>query len=214
VLLAVAWVGGCATVAPPAPPSAPSESSQRAWELRQAQLLPLNSWDLRGRVALRSAHDGGQASLHWVRAADQQVIDLRGPLGRGLVRLSQDAQGATLLDDNQRTYTAGNAEALLFETTGWHIPLDGLPYWVRGVPIPGAPLRLQLDDYGRLAVLWQSGWEVRFLAYTRVGVHDLPSRLTLLLAQGETEAAPSAHAEAGSYPVEARLVIEQWARLE
>ena len=198
---------GCAT--PTILP--PLENPQLAWQLRQAQLLPLTTWQLVGRVALRSGQEGGQASLRWQHTPAGQTIDLRGPLGRGLVRLQQDEQGVRLLDGAQQVHAADSAEALLFNTTGWHIPLEGLNYWIRGVPVPGVPQQLKLDDQGRLAVLWQSGWEVRFLAYTRFGQHDLPTRLTLLRPQ-ETDTPPSDLP--GRLPVEARLIIERWTLLQ
>ncbi len=205
--LLVLLTAGCA--APAVLP--PLENPQLAWQVRQAQLLPLTTWQLVGRVALRSGQEGGQASLRWDHTPAGQTIDLRGPLGRGLVRLQQDEQGVRLLDSAQQVYTAENAEVLLFNTTGWHIPLDGLNYWIRGVPVPGVPLRQELDDQGRLSVLWQSGWEVRFLAYARFGNHDLPSRLTLLLPQGMDS---SPLEPAGRLPVEARLIIERWTLLQ
>ena len=188
----------------------PRENPQLAWQDRQAQLLPLTTWKLAGRVAVRSAQEGGQVSMRWERNPQGQNIDLSGPLGRGLIRLQQDENGARLQDSNQRVHIAPNAEALLFNTTGWRIPLEGLHYWIRGLPAPGAPARQELDDQGRLAILWQSGWEIRFLAYTRFGIHDLPSRLTLILPQE----AVSATTNLVNSPVEARLIIERWLQLQ
>ncbi len=208
--LLVLLTAGCAT--PSVLP--PLENPQRAWQVRQAQLLPLTTWNLVGRVALRSANDGGQASLRWEHTPVGQTIDLSGPLGRGLVRLQQDERGVRLLDGAQQVTTAENAEALLFNATGWHIPLEGLHYWIRGVPVPGVPQHLELDDQGRLAVLWQSGWEVRFLSYTRFGDHDLPNRLTLLLPQAVASSPSPSSDPAGRAPVEARLIIERWTLLQ
>ncbi len=188
----------------------PQDNPQLAWRDRQAQLLPLTTWKFAGRVAIRSAQEGGQVSMRWERNSQGENIDLSGPLGRGLIRLQQDENGARLQDSNQRVHTAPNAEALLFNTTGWRIPLEGLHYWIRGLPAPGAPARQELDDQGRLAILWQSGWEIRFLAYTRFGLYDLPSRLTLILPQEAVSAAPGS----ANSPVEARLIIERWLQLQ
>ena len=143
---------------------------------------------------------------------------MRGPLGSGLVRLEQDAGGATLTDNGRNVYRAESIEDLLFDATGWHIPLDGLTYWIRGLPVPAVPLKQELDEQGRLAVLWQSGWEVRFQAYARHGEHDLPSRLTLTLPQPETSltqpGALTGHDQDGDYPIQARLIVERWTLLQ
>lgn len=210
VCLAALLLVGCVT--PAVLP--PLENPQRVWQERQAQLQPLTTWHLVGRAALRTEEGGGQASLRWQHSPAQQTIDLRGPLGRGMVRLQQDEHGTRLLDSAQQVYRADNAEALLFSVTGWQIPLDGLNYWIRGVPVPDAPQQQELDDRGRLRVLWQSGWEVRFLAYTRFGVHDLPQRLTLRLLPQAGSRPPSPSDSPRPPRVEARLVIERWTLLQ
>jgi len=184
--------------------------------MREAQLSPLDTWDVSGRLALRTAHDGGQASLRWVRRNDRYTIDLTGPLGRGLMRLQQDRDGASLEDSDRHVYHAENAEALLLETTGWRIPLAGLSYWIRGLPVPDVPNEQQLDATGRLRSLHQLGWVIKFLGYAQYGRYDLPSHITLTLS-GPPDAAPDLKAPASGtpgYPVEARLVIERWALLK
>lgn len=191
-------VAGCA--APVVRP--PDSDLERAWLTHEAGLKTLTEWDMRGRLALRSANDGGQAGLRWVRRADDFQIDLSGPLGGGLLRLTRDNGGVRLTDGKRHEYRADSAEALLYNTTGWHIPLDDMHYWIRGLPVPSVPRERQLDADGRLSVLRQSGWEIRYLAYARYGRYALPSRVTLTSRQ------PDADAVAG--PVEARVVIERW----
>ena len=71
--------------------------------------------------------------MHWTQRPGSLRIELRGPLGSGLVRLQQDAGGATLTDNGRNVYRAESIEDLLFDATGWHIPLDGLTYWIRGL---------------------------------------------------------------------------------
>ena len=53
--------------------------------------------------------------------------------------MEQTAGGARLEADDQ-VYTDPSATALLYQTTGWDIPLDQLLSWVKGVPRAG-------DDY-------------------------------------------------------------------
>lgn len=204
-------LAGCTTVAPRAPVANPA----LAWRAREQQLSSLNNWDVSGRLALRTAHDGGQAGLRWIRRNDRYTIDLSGPLGRGLVRLKQDPQGASLEDAERHVYRAGNAEELLLETTGWRIPLHGLEYWIRGLPVPDVPKEQQLDDSGRLRSLRQLGWHIRFTGYVQFGRYELPSHIVLTLpGPADGRVFDGSPADASDYPVEARLVIERWALLQ
>lgn len=192
---------GCVTV--PAPP--PVENPAAAWQARQAELRTLSAWTLQGRLAMRAAEEGWQASVHWIRDGARQRIDLTGPLGRGHLRLTQDDDGAELRDADQRTWRAENAQQLLYRTTGWLVPLDGLDYWILGLPAPGPAVKLELDDQGRLKTLDQSGWDIRFLEYARSGSLDLPSRI-FMKRQGDGNVAASAK----QVDVEVRLIVERW----
>ncbi len=202
-------LAGC-SIAPLRPP--PVENPARTWQTRESDLSLLRSWDVSGRLALRTAHDGGQAALRWVWYDDEYTIDLSGPLGRGLVRLRQDRNGASLEDADRHVYHAKNAERLLVETTGWRIPLNGLSYWIRGLPVPGVPHELKLDSAGRLRSLHQLGWEIDFLAYAQYDRYDLPSHIIMTLAGPPGAASDPKTLSSGEpeFPVVARLVIQRW----
>ncbi len=204
-------LGGCATAPSPAPVANPA----LAWRARVAKLAPLGTWDVRGRLALRTAHHGGEVSLRWVRDDSRYTIHLSGPLGHGLVQLQQGPGGARLEDAHRHVYRAANAEVLLFETTGWHVPLDGLTYWIRGLPVPGIPHEQNLDGAGQLQYLQQLGWTIRFLAYARYGRYILPRDIELMRpAPANATRTTGAHPPGERLgPVEARLVIERWAYL-
>ncbi len=195
----------CLSCAAPLP-RPPADHLQRLWQTRESALLPIQHWELRGRLAVRTEERGGQASLTWKRAAAQHSIRLNGPLGRGMVRVTQDETGAQLQDAEQRVFYADNAEDLLFRYTGWRLPLTNLNYWVRGVPVPNLPATRELDDAGRLKSLRQQGWEVQYQEYVRFEGHELPNRLTLTYDQ--KRASPERPA------MEVRLVIDRWAQVQ
>ena len=169
-------------------------------------LLPIQHWELRGRLAVRADERGGQASLSWKRAGVQHSIRLNGPLGRGMVRVTQDENGAQLQDAELRVFQATNAEELLYRYTGWRLPLTNLNFWVLGVPVPDLPASQELDAAGRLKTLRQQGWEIQYQDYVQSANHELPSRLTLTSLPDR--AAPELPA------MEVRLVIERWAQVQ
>ena len=193
---------GCVTVPPPSPVDNPAV----AWQQRQSELSPITTWKIRGRLALRTADEGWQASVNWAREGELHRIDITGPLGRGHLRLVHDRHGAELLDAEKRTWHAENAEQLLFRATGWRVPLDGLNYWMVGLPSPLEAASENLDGYGRLKTLIQSGWDIQFLEYMRYGTLDLPKKL--FLKRKDTGMGNHITSDA---TLEVRLVIEHWA---
>ena len=195
----------CLSCAAPLP-RPPADHLQRLWQARASALLPIQQWDLRGRLAVRADERGGQASFTWKRAAAQHRIRLNGPLGRGAVLVTQDETGAQLQDAEQRVFHAASAEELLFRYTGWRLPLTHLNYWVRGVPVPGLVSSQELDDAGRLKTLRQQGWDVQYQDYAQFEGHELPNRLILTY--------PPNPAAVDMPAMEVRLVIERWAQVQ
>jgi outer membrane lipoprotein LolB len=154
---------------------------------------------------VRAADQGGHATLNWKRDGERHRMDFTGPLGRGHLRLTQDSQGAELRDADKRVWRAADAGRLLYRATGWIVPLDGMNYWVLGLPAPGPAPERQLDEQGRLKRLTQSGWDIQFLEYTRHGAFDLPSKMYIARQDRHAEASPDA-----GETLEVRLSIEHW----
>ncbi len=185
------------------PPTRPSAEVEALWDAREPRLAAIDAWDVRGRLAVRAPDGGGQAVLRWQREDDAHEIDLTGPLGKQLLKLFEDAHGARMRDAQQREFAAPDAQALLWQATGWRVPLTGLRHWIVGLPAPGAAQARELDAQGRLERLRQLDWDVRFLDYMRVDGVDLPRRIVLRylapLAAGDDDA-----------EVELRLLVQAW----
>lgn len=203
IALAAVVVAGCATI----DDRPPTQDVTAAWQQRQVELAALNHWQIRGRLSARTEDEGWHASLLWMRDNDRHAIDLWGPLGRGHVRLNQDPSGAQLRDAQNNTYWAKDGKRLLFDITGWWLPLDSLNYWVLGVPVPAEPNVQSLDASGRLKRLRQLGWDIDFVQYRRQGNYDLPSKLFIRRKLDVTE---GVQPDADPPTLEVRLFIERW----
>ena len=58
------------------------------------------------------------------------------------------------------------------------MPVKSLLYWMRGLPNWNINREKQkLDEFGRLALLQQDGWRVRFKRYSYVDKHELPQKI-------------------------------------
>ena len=172
------------------------------WRQRQIHLSELQQWQLHGRAVLQMNGKGTNLSLHWQHQPSRQQLDLSGPLGRGHIQVSQDKNGAVLTNSKRQRYAADNIQRLIYDTSGWLLPVDHMVYWVRGIPDPGQPNRAVLDDRGRLKHLQQSGWHIEYTKYMQAGNRQLPGRITLSRPAGKDN---------GNMPaVKMRLAVSRW----
>jgi outer membrane lipoprotein LolB len=65
------------------------------------------------------------------------------------------------------------------QALGWHLPLNGLHHWVLGMADSESPAQIERADNGRISVLHQDGWEVRYLGYAGAQPDSLPKRMQL-----------------------------------
>ena len=152
VLLGLSMLGGCALLpSAPAPVARPANSEFSAFALN-------------GRISIQHLGKRQSAGLHWKHLARSDEILLLTPLGQTAARIYRDDTKATL-DDGSRHYQDADAEALMQQVLGWHLPLNGLHYWVLGKADPEVPAQIERAANGQISVLRQDGWEVRYLRY-------------------------------------------------
>ena len=140
----------------------------------------------RGRTLADAEHMGGEGLAHAF-----------GHL-RGVRVLALAEQGeAVLAEARQLRLLVDGAGQVLAEATGWEIPVEQLPDWVRGLPAQGAiaPEHLGFDAEGRPRVLRQQGWQVDYLDWypAEAGRPALPRRI-----------------EAVNGDAKVRLIVDEW----
>ena len=181
-------LSGCATA--PRVDSIP----QLDWSERQQQLAQLQRWSFSGRLAIKDANDESwSASLRWQQDGDSYDIQLSGAFGQGAARLSGHDGYAVIEMAEHSALTANSAEALMQQQLGWSMPVQGLKYWLLGMPVPGSVGQTAFNEVGRLQSLRQSGWQVRYRDYLDVDGLELPRKLELENPR-----------------LRARLVIDRW----
>ena len=168
---------------------------QLDWSERQQQLAQLQRWSFSGRLAIKDANDESwSASLRWQQDGDSYDIQLSGAFGQGAARLSGHDGYAVIEMAEHSALTANSAEALMQQQLGWSMPVQGLKYWLLGMPVPGSVVgQSAFNEVGRLQSLQQSGWQVRYRDYLDVDGLELPRKLELENPQ-----------------LRARLVIDSW----
>jgi len=151
-------------------------------------------FELDGRINLRVQKDAYTGRVHWEHTEAADELWFYSPLGTTVAHLRRDDTGALLVTSEGREYRAKNLRKLALEVLGWDLPLEALPYWLRGLQWPGGtPPDEQFDGQGQLMRLTQSGWLISYLDWAPAGVRGLPSKLDV---QGER--------------LRIRLAVEQW----
>lgn len=168
-------LAACETLAPRV-----AGEDAEAWEARRARLLAMEDWSLEGRIAIRTAEDGQSANIIWEQQGDYFDGQLFGPFGAGNTRIVGSAEELVLkTSDGGELYTR-NPERDLYWELGWTVPLEQMPYWVRGLPGPGKARDIEIDGAGRLQSLRQGAWELEISQYVeRDGGEIMPRKLTL-----------------------------------
>ena len=156
-------LSGCATQ--PVAPSLRPDSSDTA------------TFAMNGRISVKHNGSRDSAGLRWVHSAHSDEMLLLNPLGQTAVRVYR-TEGKATLDDGDRHYQDTDVESLMAQVLGWSLQLNALHHWVMGMAADG-PALIERDALGRLAVLRQDGWEVRYLSYADERADSLPKRLEL-----------------------------------
>ena len=142
--------------------------------------MQLETWDLKGRIAVRTQDESGSGSLYWTQRGDRFDIRVIAPLSGRTYELSGGPDGVTLRTPDNNTLQADDAETLLRQTEGWYFPVSELIYWIKGLPAPALQVDgLLLDEENRLSGLNQGGWSIRYKNYLRTGGTSMPKRLDL-----------------------------------
>ena len=160
--LVVALLAACGTA--PRRPPAPAVDRAQALALqaqRQAQLEAIPAWSMQGRIAVSVDGKGGSGRLDWQQQGPAYRISLSAPVTRQSWQLSGEPGGATLDGLEGGVRSGPDAAQLLYQATGWPIPVAAMAAWLQGLPsTPEATQEFAAD--GRLRRLVADGWTVEY----------------------------------------------------
>jgi len=186
----VALVSACSTLPSPVETTPDSE---RLWLAQRDSIGQLDHWTISGRLGIQTENEGWHVSFRWQQETENYRIALSDPLGQESAELQGDSQGVSLLLADGRRVSAVDPEELLSKQLGWRIPIQGLYYWVRGLPQPDAMETHGWDEEGRLQWLDQSGWHISYRRYGDFSGKALPTKIFL-----------------DNSALKLRLVIDEW----
>lgn len=150
------------------------------WLEHQILVSAIQSWKIKGRVAVKNTKESGTVSLFWDQKLSNYELRFIAPLGQGTYILTGSTTGVVMQAPKEMVIEAETPEQLLQEGMGWDVHLNGLKYWVRGLPEPDINYTdLLLDENGRLTNLEQSGFQISISSYTDHGNISLPEKIKI-----------------------------------
>ena len=145
---------------------------------RQQFLESIHVWSFTGRVALSDGKDGGSGSLEWRQDESALNIEFRGALGRGAWMLESTGDHAKLQTGKGDTFQSHDATYLVSRHVGWQVPMDALPYWVRGLAVPGSQAQIVSGEDGLPQSLSQLDWQISYGRWEADYEPVMPVRIT------------------------------------
>ena len=175
------------------PEEIPPEEQASRWHEHQQYVANVSEWSLIGRIAVNTEDDGWSGDLNWAQHQRDYLIQFSAPFGQGAFQLDRSVNGVEMRFSDGQIFRAPDAESLLFQQLGWHLPLTELRYWVTGVPQPMSDANITHNPFGQLAELKQGQWQVSYSDYFAVGKVMMPKKVIVK-----------------NHQLSVRLVIDGW----
>ena len=176
-----------------------SPAAERAEEARVQALRAQPDYSFQGRVAVSKGKNGGSGRIDWVQQGSEYRIQLSAPVTRQSWKLTGDShhEGGRLEGLEGGPREGEDAQQVLLEATGWDIPVNQLPDWVRGLVADdtGAAEHVERDGDGRPRRVEQMGWQIQYLDWYP--------------AEGDRPVLPR-RIEATSGDAKVRVLVDSW----
>lgn len=210
-LIVALALSGCAGI-PTQVDTLTDQQKLEKWQAHKTQVSAIKSWNLRGKMGVKTGPKGGSATLEWRYSTTEQYIELYGPLGGGRVIIDVDSEGAVLRDTKGVVLRGKTASEVLYRRLGWQVPFDHLADWARGLAGEDAT-DIVIDAEGRLKRLVQDNWQVEYQGYRPVegAISDLmlPTKIAVSALPGTMEV----YSDRGEYlgdQLNVKVILKRW----
>ena len=88
-------------------------------------------WQFNGKLAIKTPAQANGLKINWQQHDDQFNINLYTIFGITVLKITGDDQTVTINSD-QGVFSGTSAQQLIWQQTGWHLPIDNLQHWLLG----------------------------------------------------------------------------------
>ena len=144
----------------------------------------LTSWSARGKIGVTDAKKGGNASFNWHQQANSYKINLYGPLNADSAEIIGKPNSVHVTTSKGEKFTAKTPEEIMQNQLECIVPISGIIYWIKGIPMPNKPIEaIQISSDNKLTNLKQMGWDIEFCDYKNFNEFTLPTKILLQYKQ-------------------------------
>lgn len=171
-------LSGCSTLKPQAPAT---DTQYYDWSQLRTQLLEQTSWQLMGKVGIRTSDESMTAAINnWTQVDDYFVVELSSTfLGLGSSRLFGNSSYLTLAEAGEEPITSNQPNELIESTLGLPLPIAFLCHWIKALPTPDAEFEIELNPQGLPKTITQHQWHIQFSNYAPQRGIPLPGKIKL-----------------------------------
>lgn len=171
IVLLLALVSACSSTAP----------TQTAvnWQQHHDTVSALDSWQLQGRLNIRTDTESRTVNLLWTQQAGDFDINLSGSLGMGAVTIRGNETGLIMEKSSEAPYYADSLADISETYLGYAFPAEHLLHWVRGIMAPDTPYQAAWNERQLIEVLQQDQWQIEYDRYQQVAGLNLPGRIRM-----------------------------------
>jgi len=150
---------------------------------QQAALDTIDTWKIKGRVAVSTENDSGTVSINWDHTPTDFFLQLIAPFGRGTLNIEPHPQGVKMIDHKGKEHVAANERGLIWLKTGWDIPIQRMKKWLLGVIEDKDNPTVRVNTNGQITMFESNKWNVVYSSYQKVKrqgkVISLPKKMTI-----------------------------------
>ncbi len=150
----------------------------KPWLAHQARMQTIDHWQVQGKLGYRNSESSGSAWFDWIQEGDNFTIYLSGPFGTGTVKISGTPLIVTLSQPGKDDLSASSSAVLTQNLFGWHLPVEQLRYWARGIPANASSSTIEtFNEQGQINTLVQDNWEINMSRYQTHSRGQLPGKI-------------------------------------
>lgn len=163
-------------------------NGERSFEQHKAQLVALENWSLAGKLAVISPEKRASVYINWHQTNRNTQINLTNLLGVSLAKIDDNGLRSVMESDGN-TYIESSPDALIYQVTGWQLPVSQLKTWIKGLPFDKDDIVIDANKVVEQilpACTNCDSWSINYEKYRLVSNIQLPHRIKMIHSDTKT----------------------------